>query len=175
MGKRSGRLLAAMERPATVVLRYGTTTHRIALWALEQPSARGVRGANRRLAFQLEAQKLSTTPDFMALPPGALFRRPRAIPEPVAVSRAVLRTYVARRRRRRPPDRPEARMSLLVTDPAKAARSPSSSTARRTTSTPRSRGCARPTAHGDVLRHLDQCTASIHNAALLIDPNRGDT
>jgi hypothetical protein len=28
-------------------------------------------------------------------------------------------------------------------------------------------------AHADVQRHLDQCTASIHNAALLIDPTRG--
>jgi hypothetical protein len=94
MGKRSGRLLGAMERPATVVLRYGTTTHRVAVWALEQAVGPDeCEYANRRLAFELEAPKLSTTPDFMALPPGGLFRRPRAIPEPVTVSRAVLRRY----------------------------------------------------------------------------------
>jgi len=96
MGKRSGRLLAATERPPTVVLRYGATTHRVAVWALEQAvGPEEAEYCNRRLAFEFEGPKLSATPDFMAMPPGALFRRPRAIPEPVTVTRAVLRTYRA--------------------------------------------------------------------------------
>lgn len=86
-------------RPApTLVLREGSSSRRMALWALERPLAwEWCVRANKRIAHRLRAPKKFADPDLFAVPaPGTCLHLGRARPAPVSVELLEPVAYTAR-------------------------------------------------------------------------------